>query len=265
MIENMSVHPTAIIEDGAIIAESAKIGPFCTIGSQVTIADDVQLLGHVSVSGRTTIGSDVMVHPFAVLGGPPQHLGYNGEDTQLIIGSNVIIREHVTMNIGTQAGGGITRIGNHCMFMVGAHVAHDCKVSDHVIFANNATLGGHVRVGRNVFLGGLSAVHQFSRIGDFSFVGGCAAVTSDLIPYGSAMGNHARLVGLNVIGMKRNGVDRETIHRVRGAYKALFESSDNFVDRLANVKATYSDIKQISEIISFIEDDASRSLMGPAR
>lgn len=261
----MSVHPSAIVERGAEIGDNVVIGPFCHIGAGARLHDGVVLESHVVVKGATEIGARTHAHPFAVLGGPPQHLGYKGEETRLVIGSGNTIREHVTMNPGTPAGGGVTRIGDNGFFMVGSHVGHDCQVGDHVIFANNATLGGHVVVGDHVFLGGLCAIHQNGRIGDFAFVGGCAAVTSDIIPYASVMGNHARLVGLNIVGMKRRGLPREAIRQLRGAYRMLFYGAETFKERLERVREEYVRSDEVRRIISFIDEDASRSLMTPAR
>ncbi len=261
----MTIHKTAFIEDGAEIGRNAEIGPFCHVDKAATIGDGVKLISHVIISGRTAIGEGTIVHPFAVLGGPPQHLGYRGEDTALEIDAGNIIREHVTMNIGTAAGGGVTRVGKNGIFMAGAHVAHDCQVGDYAIFANNASLGGHVEVGDHVFLGALSGIHQFCRIGDFSFTGGCAAVTADIIPFGSVMGNHARLVGLNVIGMKRRGLTRETIHSLRSAYRTLFLGEDTFKERVARASSEFGDCPEVMQIVSFINQDAPRPLMGPVR
>ncbi|MEM9171022.1 MAG: acyl-ACP--UDP-N-acetylglucosamine O-acyltransferase [Pseudomonadota bacterium] len=261
----MDIHPTAVVEDGAVIEDGAVVGPFCRIGPAVVLRAGVVLHGHVFVGGRTEIGPESVVHPFAVLGGPPQHLGYNGEDTALSIGSQTIIREHVTMSIGTAEGRGETRVGERGMFMAGAHVAHDCLVGDGVIFANNATLGGHVTVEDGAFLGGLCAVHQHCRIGANAFVGGCAAVPTDVIPFGSAVGNHARLAGLNVVGMKRRGFSRDTIHAVRAAYRDLFFGTDPFQERLERAAVRYADVPEATAIIRFVRDGGKRAIMTPER
>ena len=261
----MTIHPTAIIEQGADIAADAVVGPLCHVGANVVIGPGVILKNHVVVDGVTSIGARCIVHAFAVLGGPPQHLQYKDEPTRLEIGEDVIIREHVTMNPGTVDGGGVTRVGDRGFFMTGAHIGHDCKVGDDVIFANNATLGGHVKVGEKAFLGGLCAIHQNCRIGAYAFIGGCAAVAGDVIPYGSAFGNHARLGGLNVIGMKRRGAKRETIHKIRAAYRLLFEGEGAFADRVQQVRKDYAGCAEVEAIIAFIDEGASRSLMTPAR
>ena len=259
----MSIHPTAIIEDGVELGADVEVGPFCHVARGVRIHDGVVLKSHVVLRGATEIGARTIVHPFAVLGGPPQHLAYNGEDTKLVIGEDNIIREHVTMNIGTVPGGGVTRVGKGGFFMIGVHVAHDCSVGDNVIFANNAAVAGHVIVEDGVFIGALCGVHQHCRVGSYAFIGGCAAVTGDIIPYASAFGNHARLAGLNVIGLKRRGVPRKAIHDLRNAYKKLFEDKDTFKERFHAVREEYASSPEVMRIIEFIGSDAPRSLMTP--
>lgn len=261
----MKIHPTAIVEDGARVADSAEIGPYCHIASRVEIGEGVRIHTHVTVSGSTSIGEGCVVFPFAALGGPPQHLGYKGQDTRLVIGSGNIIREHVTMNIGTAEGRGETRIGNNGMFMTACHVAHDCVVGDDVIMANNATLGGHVIIEDAAFLGGLSAIHQQCRVGAFAFIGGCAAAPSDVIPYGSAIGNHATLGGLNIVGLKRRGVSREAIRDLRAAYKLLFSGGATFRERVAEVEAKYGSRAEVARILAFVNAEAPRPLMTPGR
>lgn len=261
----MSIHPTAIIESGAEIGDDVSIGPWCHIGPRVKIGSGAILHAHVVATGATEIGAKTVIHSFAAIGGPPQHLGYRGEDTRLVIGAGNIIREHVTMNTGTVSGRGETRIGDNGLFMTACHVAHDCVIGDNVIMANNATLGGHVIVEEGAFLGGLCAIHQHCRIGAFAFVGGCAAVPTDVIPFGSAVGNHAGLAGLNIVGLKRRGATRQTMRDLRAAYKHLFSDGATFQERLAEVEAQYGDRPEVARIIAFIKADASRPLMTPAR
>lgn len=261
----VSIHPTAIVDASANIADGCVIGPHCHVGAQATLMQGVRLISNAVITGATEIGVNTVVHPFAVLGGDPQHLGYKGEPTRLTIGADCVIREHVTMNIGTVAGGGETRVSNRCFIMAAAHVAHDCHVGADVIMANNATLGGHVSVGNNAFLGGLCAIHQNCRIGAYAFVGGCAAVSGDVIPFGSAFGNHARLGGLNVIGMKRRGLPRQTIHRLRAVYKLLFEAEGLFKDKLLEARSQFGDCDDAALILDFVENGTARSLMTPAR
>lgn len=260
----MNIHPSAIIDAGAELGSGVTIGPYCCVGPDVCLGDDVTLHCHVVITGNTVIGARTIIHPFAALGGQPQHISYKGEDTKLVIGTDNIIREHVTMNPGTVGGRSITTVGNNGLFMTGAHVAHDCIVGDHVIFANNATLGGHVIVQDFVFMGGLSAVHQFCRIGAYAFIGGCAAVPSDVIPYGSAMGNHAFLSGLNIVGMKRRGLSRAVIHDLRAAYRLLFAEEGTFQERLDDASKLFGEREEVMRIVSFINEGKSRSVMTPA-
>lgn len=261
----MPIHPTAIIEGGAAIGDGVSIGPWCRVSSKAALGDGVNLMSNVVIEGRTTIGARTTVHPFAILGGPPQHLGYRGEDTAIQIGEDCIIREYSTVNLGTVAGRGQTVIGDKCFLMTGAHVAHDCVVGSNVIFANNATLGGHVVIGDSVFLGGLCAVHQFCRIGSYAFIGGCAAVPTDVIPYGSATGNHATLSGLNIIGMKRRGMSRAAIRDLRAAVRLLFGDEDSFQERVEQVASAYAQSAEVMRIINFIREDTRRPLMAPPR
>lgn len=258
------VHPTSVIETGATIADSAQIGPYCVVGKDVVLGEDVVLHTHVVLAGRTHIGKGTQIFPFASLGQPPQDLKYKGEDSTLEIGSFTVVREHVTMNTGTAGGIMKTVVGNHCFFMAGSHVAHDCVIGDHVILANNATLAGHVTVGDHAILGGLCAVHQFVRIGAHAMIGGLTGVEHDVIPYGSVMGERGHLAGLNLVGLKRRNIDRETIHALRGAFKALFEEEEGtLAERKTKVETDYAHVPQVMEIIHFITTQSSRSLLVP--
>ncbi|HWU14064.1 MAG TPA: acyl-ACP--UDP-N-acetylglucosamine O-acyltransferase [Caulobacter sp.] len=259
------IHPTAIVSPGAQLGQDVVIGPFCIVGSDVTLGARVRLLSHVVVDGVTTIGEDTEVHAFSSLGGPPQHLGYKGERTELLIGPRNIIREQVTMNTGTASGRGVTTIGADGFFMAEAHVAHDCAVGDNVVLAKGATLGGHVDVGNFVFVGGLAAIHQFSRVGRYSFIGGLAAVTKDIIPYGSVWGNHAHLEGLNLVGLKRRGFSREAINALRAAYRLLFADEGTFQERLDDVAEAHAGTPEVMEIVDFIRADGNRPLCLPER
>lgn len=260
----MTVHPTAIVEDGATLGDGVAIGPYCRVGALAKLGDGVVLKSHVVIEGDTEVGPRTVVHPFAVLGGPPQHLRHKGEQTKLKIGADVLIREHVTMHAGTVAGGGVTRVGDHGFFMTGSHVAHDCQVGDNVICTNSVAVGGHAVIGDGAILGALTGVHQFCRIGNYAFIGGCAAVVADVIPYASAFGNHARLAGLNIIGMKRRGMPRERIHALRAAYRTLFGKHDTFKERIEQVRTAYAGIPEVTAILDFIDADAPRPLMTPA-
>ena len=208
----VDVHPTAVVSSQANIGNDVRIGPYCVIGPESVIGDGVFLHSHVVIDGQTVVGEGTNIYPFASIGLPPQDLKYKGEDSSLIIGARNQIREHVTMNPGTEGGGMKTIIGDDCLFMIGSHVAHDCIIGNHVILANNATLGGHVQVGDFAIIGGLSGIHQFVRIGAHAMVGGMSGVEQDLIPYGSAMGERAKLRGLNLIGLQRRDFSREDIN-----------------------------------------------------
>jgi UDP-N-acetylglucosamine acyltransferase len=257
------IHPTAIVHDGARLADSVEVGPYSIVGPNVTLGEGVRLLSHVNIEGVTEIGEGCEIHAFASLGGSPQHLGHKGEPTRLIVGARNVIREHVTMNTGTVAGGGVTKVGSDSLYMVGSHVAHDCVVGDRVTFANNATLGGHVQVGDFVFMGGLAAAHQFSRIGRYAFIGGVSAVTKDVIPFGSVWGVHAHLEGLNLVGLKRRGFSREEINDLRSAYRLLFAEEGTFQERLDDVARVFSGAERVMEIVDFIRADANRPLCLP--
>lgn len=258
-----TVHATAVVEDGAQLAAGVSIGPFCSIGANVVLEKGVVLESHVVATGRTRIGAGSRVFPFASIGHQPQDLKYRGEPSELIIGRDNVIREHVTMNPGTEGGGMVTRVGDQCLFMVGAHVAHDCQVGDSVILANNATLAGHVEVGNFAILGGLSAVHQFARIGPHAMVGGMSGVEGDVIPYGSVMGNRAHLSGLNVVGLKRRGFSRDVIHDLRKAYRLLFAEEGTMAERLDDVAEEFGDNEPVMDIVNFIRSDSSRAICQP--
>jgi len=257
------IHPTAIIEDGAEIGDSVTIGPYCIIGPKVRLDDGVTLMPHVVINGDTAIGANTRIFPFASIGHQPQDLKYKGEPSRLEIGCNNVIREHVTMNPGTEGGGMLTKIGNNCLFMVGAHVAHDCQISDHVIMVNNATLGGHVRIDEWAIVGGLSAVHQFVRIGRHAMIGGMSGIENDVIPYGSVIGNRARLQGLNIVGLKRRNFSRDVIHALRNAYRLLFAPEGTMAERLDDVAESMHDNEPVMEIVNFIRADSSRAICQP--
>lgn len=260
-----NVHPTAIIAPGAQLDASVDIGPYCIVGPDVTLGRGVKLRSHVVVEGVTTIGEDCVLHPFVNLGGPPQHSGHKGEPTRLEIGARNTFRENVTIHTGTVMGHGVTRVGSDGLFMVNVHLGHDVVIGDRVVMAPNVAIGGHAEVADFVFLGGLAAVHQFSRIGRSAFVGGGGIVTKDVIPYGSVWGNHAHLEGLNLIGLKRRGFDRERINTMRAAYRLLFADEGTFQERLDDVAQAYADQPEIMEIVEFIRVDANRALCLPRR
>lgn len=260
-----NIDPTARIEDGAVIGEGTSIGPYCLIGPNVVIGPGCKLIAHVHVTARTTIGAGCTIYPFVSLGTPPQSLSYRGELTQLQIGENCTLRESVTMNAGTVAGGGITRVGDRGYFMNCSHVGHDCQVGNDVIFATSATLGGHCEIGDFVFLGGLSAVHQFTRVGTQVMVGGICGVRGDIIPFGLANGQYATLEGLNIIGMKRRKFTRERLAAVRAFYQKLFHGPGVFKERLASVQSMADDDPAIAEILTFVAQGKHRALCLPAK
>lgn len=258
-----NIHPSAIVESGAKLGDGVQIGPFCVVGPNVELGDGVRLVSHVVVAGRTRIGEGTTIYPFASLGHPPQDLKFKGESSELIVGARCQIRENVTMNPGTEGGGMITRIGDDCLFMAGAHVAHDCVVGDRVILAAHATLGGHVTIGDYAILGGLCAVHQFVRIGAHAMVGGMSGVENDVIPFGLVMGERARLAGLNLVGLERRGFPRESIQALRTAYRALFGGAGTFQDRLGAVEQEHGGDDLVRDVIAFIRGRASRGITLP--
>lgn len=257
------IHETALVDDNAELAEGVAIGPYCVVGADVTLGESVTLISHVVMEGSTKVGANTAIYPFTSIGHRPQDLKYRGEPSTLVIGRNNTIREHVTMNPGTEGGGMVTKVGNGCLFMVGSHVAHDCQLGDDVIMANNATLAGHVEVGDYAVLGGLSAVHQFVRIGRYAMVGGMTGVEGDVIPYGSVIGNRAVLSGLNIIGLKRRGFSREDIHDLRTAYRLLFAQEGTLSERVEDVAEMFKNSDPVMEIVSFIRDDSSRAVVQP--
>ena len=257
------VHATAIVENGARIGQGAQIGPYCWVGADVEIGDHVVLHSHVVVAGRTRLGARSTVFPFAVLGHPPQDLKYKGEPSELLIGARCRIREHVTMNPGTRGGEMLTRMGDDCLVMAGVHIAHDCELGSHVILVNHSIIGGHVRIGDYAILGGASAVHQFVRIGAHAIVGGVSAVDSDVIPYGSAMGNRAYIAGLNLVGLRRRGFTRESIHELQKAYRLLFGDEGTHQERLGDVEELFGGNALVSEVLNFVRAESPRPLARP--
>jgi UDP-N-acetylglucosamine acyltransferase len=257
------IHPSAVVEDGAVIGDGVEIGPFCHVGPKVTLSNGVRLLSHVVIAGRTTIGENSRVFPFASLGHEPQDLKYKGEDTSLEIGANCTIREGVTMNPGTAGDAGKTVIGNNCLFLANAHVAHDCVLGNNIIFSNAVMVAGHCKIGDNVIMGGGAGVHQFCRIGQNAFVGGMAGLENDVIPYGVALGNRAYLGGLNFVGMKRAGIDREDIHAARAALKHIFSGEQPVADAVKNIAPEIAASPVVSKIVEFIVSGENRALCTP--
>ncbi|MEL6373191.1 MAG: acyl-ACP--UDP-N-acetylglucosamine O-acyltransferase [Pseudomonadota bacterium] len=258
-----TIHPSAIVDAGAKLGSGVSIGPFCVVGPHVTLGDGCRLHAHVVVEGHTVMGEACEVFPFAVLGTAPQDLKFAGEESRLEIGARNRIREHVTMNPGTAGDALLTRVGSDGLFMVGSHVAHDCRVGNNVILANNATLAGHCEVGDFAILGGLSAVHQFVRIGAHAFLGGMSGLENDLIPYGVAVGDRAALQGLNIVGLKRRAFNRDQIHTLRNAYRLLFSDEGTLLERLADVEAMFGEDEGCAHIIAFIKARSDRRLCVP--
>ena len=258
-----NIHSSSIVDPNAKLGSRVEIGPFCVIGPGVVLGDECKLHSHVVIEGHTELGASCEVFPFASLGHIPQDMKYKGEKSRLLIGSNNIIREYVTMNSGTEGGGLVTRIGSHGLFMTQAHVAHDCQIGDHVIFANGAQLAGHCVVGDYVILGAMAGVHQFVRIGEHAFIGGMSAVENDVIPYGMVVGTRASLKGLNVIGIKRRGFNRTQLKQLREAYDLLFTGEGTLTERTEKAAQTFADNECVNKIIDFIRAETSRSLSVP--
>lgn len=258
-----NIHTSSVVETGAQIAADVTIGPFCHIGADVKIGEGSVLHSHVVIAGNTTIGKNAKIFPFASIGHEPQDLKYHGEENSLTIGDNCTIREGVTINPGTEGDDGKTIIGNNCFFLANAHVAHDCKIGNNVIFSNAVMVAGHCQVGDNVIMGGGAGVHQFCRIGNNAFVGGLAGVENDIIPYGTALGNRAYLGGLNLIGMKRAGIDRESINKARKAFKDIFNSDVPIVEAVKIAEQEMGDDPIVATILDFIKASENRSLCTP--
>ena len=264
-MSNAQIHPTAIIEEGATIGEGCFIGPYSIVGPHVVLGPNVTLKAHVVVEGRTTIGEGTTIYPFASIGTAPQDLKYNGEPSELIIGKNNTIREHATMNPGTESGGMKTVVGDNGLFMMAIHVAHDCQIGDNVIMANNATLGGHVTVGDRALIGGLAAVHQFVRIGAYAVIGGMSGVESDVIPFGRVKGERASLAGLNLVGLERGGFDRDQIKIIQRAFKTIFEGQGNLDQRLEEVAKDNEGDQLVGQIVDFARNREKFGLCQPEK
>lgn len=255
------IHPTALVEDGAILGDGVEIGPFCHVGARVKLGDGVRLLSHVTIAGITSIGARTAVHPHAALGGEGQIRGNDFADGRLEIGADCVLREMVSMNVGSRKGGGVTIVGARGYFMANAHVGHDCHVGDDVTFANSVALGGHSQIGDRVIFGGLSAVQQFCRVGAGAMVGGLTGINRDVIPYAMAFGDHAELAGLNLIGLKRRGLTKDAINALRGAFRAIFYGKDGSIEsRARDAKSRWPDVAEVGEIVDFILADAKQPL-----
>ena len=256
------IHQTAIIDSKAKLHSSVKIGPYSVVGPNVEIDENTEVQSHVSIVGNTKIGKNNKIYPFASIGNDPQDLKFQGEETKLEIGSDNKIREYVTINPGTNGGGGVTKVGNRCLFMVSAHIAHDCFVGNNVILANNVPLGGHAHIEDNVIIGGNSAVQQFTRVGRSAMIGGMCGVVRDIIPYGIAHGNRSKLHGLNLIGLRRKNISNQDIKILSDAYKKIFKN-ENLTENLNNLSKEIRKHELVSEVVSFLEKDKKRPICTP--
>ncbi len=256
------IHKTAIISKTSKIGNNVEIGSYSIIGPNVKIENNTKIHSHVNIVGNTSIGSGNEIFPFASLGTPPQDLKYKGEKNSLVIGDNNKFREYVNINPGTEQGGGITKIGNNNLFMVYCHVAHDCKISNNIVLANNVQVGGHVNIQDNAIIGGSCAIHQFSRIGESAMIGGMTGVLSDVIPYGLSLGNRNNLVGLNLIGLRRSKISNANIKVLQEAYNIIFKS-ENFRSNIDNLNSEIKSNEYVSKIINFINSDKKRPISLP--
>ena len=256
------IHSTAIIDPKAKISSNVSIGAYSIIGPNVEINDNTIIGSHVSIIGNTKIGKSNRFYPFASIGNDPQDLKFDGEQTKLIIGDNNKIREYVTINTGTKGGGGVTKVGNNCLFMVSSHIAHDCLVEDNVILANNVPLGGHAHIENDVIIGGNSAVQQFTRVGKSAMIGGMCGVVRDVIPYGIVHGNRSILQGLNLIGLRRKNIPNKEILGLSDAYKEIFKN-ENLTENLKNLSEEYKKNKLVVEVVNFLEKDKKRPICTP--
>jgi UDP-N-acetylglucosamine acyltransferase len=258
------IHQTAIIDKQAKISSNVEIGPYTVIGPNVSIGENTKIHSHVSLSGITSIGKNNKIYPFASVGNDPQDMKYSGEKTKLIIGDNNIIREYVSINPGTNGGGGVTTISNNCLFMVSAHVAHDCIIGNNVVIANNVAIAGHAHIDDDVIIGGNSAVQQFTRIGKMAMIGGMTGVEKDVIPYSLSTGNRNRLKGLNLIGLRRKNISNEKIISLSNAYKEIFKT-ENLTENLKNLNGEFKNNILVNDIINFINKDKKRPICTPLK
>ncbi|WP_371397991.1 acyl-ACP--UDP-N-acetylglucosamine O-acyltransferase [Fretibacter rubidus] len=260
---SITIHPSAHVDPAATIADGVTIGPLCVVGPDVSLGANTTLVSQVNLAGHTTIGADCELYPFVSMGHPPQDFKHKGGPVSITIGDRNTFRELVNIHPGTDAGRPETTIGNDCYFMVGSHLAHEGRVGNKVVISNGVQIGGCVSIGDHAILGGLCAVHQFTRIGAHAFVGGMATVTSDVIPYGSVVGNTAHLAGLNVVGLKRRGFDRKAVRDLRSAYRLLFAQEGTFAERLEDTARLYKDHGLVMEIVDFIRDQDKRHICMP--
>ena len=256
------IHPSALIEPGATLGQGVSVGPFALIGADVTLGDGVVVKSHAVVTGWTAIGAESVIFPHATVGEVPQDLKYRGERTRLVVGARCRIREGATLNTGTAGGGGITRVGDDCLLMTGSHVGHDATLGNRVILANGVAIAGHCQIGDDVIIGGLSGIHQWVRIGQGAIIGALTMVTNDVIPFGLVQGPRGELDGLNLVGLKRRGMDRADITALRAAYDALAHGTGTFQDRARTLAETATS-PHVREMADFILGGSDRSFLTP--
>ncbi|MDR0677529.1 MAG: acyl-ACP--UDP-N-acetylglucosamine O-acyltransferase [Holosporaceae bacterium] len=259
------IHPTAIVSSSAQIAENVKIGPYSVIGNNVMLEEGVEVSSHVCIDGYTRVGRETRIFPFATIGFAPQDLKFKGEKTCLIIGEHNIIREYVTIHLGTKGGIGKTVVGDGNLFMVGVHIAHDCVVENNVVMGNNATLGGHVVVGDDVIIGGLAAIHQWTRIGCGAIIGGMSGVEKDVIPYGAVKGERAHIYDINIIGLRRAGVEKQEIFALKKAYEIIFSGQDTIYENIEKSEKMFGDRPYVKQLIDFMKKEKNRSFCLPKK
>jgi UDP-N-acetylglucosamine acyltransferase len=257
------IHQTAIVSSSAKIGKDVKIGPYSIIGSNVELDDNVEVMSHVCIDGFTKIGEGTRIFPFAVIGYAPQDLKFKGEKSQLIIGKHNVIREYVTMHPGTEGDSMKTVVGDHNLFMIGVHIAHDCVVGSNIVMGNNATLGGHVKIEDEVIIGGLAAIHQWVKIGYGAIIGGMSGVERDVIPHGAVKGERAHLYDINIIGLRRNGVDRHEITTLKKVYNMIFSGDNTLLQNLESVEKSIKGLRTVDRLVEFMKKDTDRAFCLP--
>ena len=256
------IHKTAIVDNKAKISSTVEIGPYSIIGPNVEIGDHTIIQSHVNIAGYTLIGKKNKIYPFASIGNDPQDLKYKGEKTELVIGDGNTIREYTTINTGTVGGGGLTKIGDNSLLMIGVHIAHDCIIGDNVVIANSAAIAGHAEIGDQVIIGGNCGVQQFTRIGKMAMIGGMTGVSRDVIPYGVSLGNRNYLDGINIIGLRRKKISNKDIICLSDAYKEIFKT-ESLNENLSKLNGNFKDNIFVQEIIDFINKDKKRPICTP--
>ena len=260
-----TIHPSSVVEDGAVVGGGCRIGPFCHVGPEVVLGEGCELISHVVIRGRARVGPGARFFPHCTIGGEPQFVGFDGTITGVEIGARSVFREGSTVSAGIPSFGGVTRIGEGCMLFTNAHVGHDCLLGDNVIMANSTALGGHVHIGDKAFLSACVLIQQHARIGRNAFVGGGTPVTKDIIPFGMANGNPARLHGLNVVGMRRSGLAADMIRRTRNAYRIMFGGEITLQEGIMQVEAEFGDVPSAMSLVEFIRERSDRPILAPER